>query len=102
VEEIPKIFQVFNLDQEKMRKISRRAKGWLSAEPPKLGQMLIKELKAKGYDVFVNPEKIEGLPMSILVVGEFRGRSLKAGFYEIANRLGLKWFESGEVYIETP
>lgn len=77
--------------------------GRWSSKLIKAEKTLIQELKAKGYDVFVGLSKYAGLPTSILVVGEFPGQELKADFYEIAEgQLSLKWFRSGEAYIETP
>ncbi|MBZ9572454.1 hypothetical protein KJA15_03930 [Patescibacteria group bacterium] len=102
MEDIPKIFQVFNLDSERMEEISPEELPKLNL--PEAGQRLIQELKAKGHEVFVSSVKTSGLPKSLLVSDKVppEEHGAKADFFEIAgDLLGLGWYESGEVYSDT-
>jgi len=106
VEGIPKVFQVFSLDLIELKKMELKKKSneahLLRKSFPEKGQSLIKELKVKGYEVLIGTENYCGLPMSLIVVGEIPSEKvIKSDFSEIAEKLGLRWFRSGEVYFET-
>ena len=91
-----KIHRGFNLDLEKVKELSNKEKEKLS---PGVGKKLVKELKAKGYNVLECCGFIMGIPRSLIVSGKTNS-PIKQDFGEIAAKLGLNCFKSGESYTE--
>ncbi len=92
----PKIFQRFNLDLEGMTQLGREE--LLSLNLPQAGRTLRQELAQIGYTVLESSDSLSGVPVSVIVGGEF-GMQHKDDFYKLAERLGLR-YSSGEYYTQ--
>lgn len=95
-----RFFQVFNLDLEEMN----------MTEPEKLAEMLApntarqlrEKLEAKGYSVFFTPAILSAIPTNVLVEVQLPAEEdIKMIFHEIAESLGIYWFEKGKTYTLT-
>ncbi len=94
-----KIYQVFNLDVEVLKKgeMSKLQK----LDLPGARKKLLQELEALGYHVLEGSSIINGLPSSLIVVEDFPSvRSIKLDFYGITGKLNLQWYRSGDYYLE--
>ncbi len=95
-----KIYQVFNLDVEGLKKedMSKLQK----LDLPEARNKLLQELKALGYLVLEGSGVVNGLPSSLIVVEDFpsSNRPTKLDFYNLTNNLNLQWYRSGDVYLE--
>lgn len=98
---MPKIFQQFDLNLEAMTeefdKLSPEEKAKINL--PEAAKTLRKEMLRKGYSVLESQTMYGGIPQTIIVGGE-HGMGHKEDFYNLTERLGLK-FKSGDYYIET-
>jgi len=98
----PKVFQVFNLDLDRMKELGLDEKS--GANLPRDGQELVRALKEKGYDVFAGSKRISGLSTSILVAKDMPAPKMKADFYSVLRKiksLCVTLYRSGEAYLET-
>ena len=96
---MPKIFQSFKLDLETIAKLARELTPEQLKELslPQKRETLVREMLKKGYDVLTGSHNYCGLPETILIGGEI-GMNHKQDFYELARKLGLTQFSSGECY----
>ncbi len=91
-----KIFQTFDLNLEAMTKLGQEESARLNL--PQAGRTLRQELSKKGYIVLESSQSLSGVPVSVIVGGDIRNDH-KRDFYELAQRLGLK-YGSGEYYVQ--
>lgn len=91
---MPQIFQSFDLDLESMTELDRKELSRLNL--PQAGRTLRQELAQKGYVVLESNDSLSGVARSVIVGGDIR-MDHKQDFYELAQRLGLK-YRSGAYY----
>ena len=91
-----KIFQRFDLNLVTMVRLSDEERTKLNL--PEAGKTLRRELLEKGYGVLESNTAYCGVSESIIVAGEI-GMNHKGDFYELAERLGLR-FKSGDYYTQ--
>ncbi len=98
------VFQRFDLDEKTIRQIMKElhpGKKMAEILSPKAVATLIQELLDRGYIVFCDNNRLEGIPESIIAGRELplAGR-VKTDFSEITEELGMaNWFLSGTSYI---
>ena len=94
---MPQITQRFDLNLEAITKLNDTERR--NRDFPKAGKVLQEGLLAKGYEVLISNELQAGVPLSVLVTGEF-GKDIKGDFYGLAEDLNLL-YRSGPYYTKS-